>query len=287
MSFLDRLLGRDSKPDDDTFGRLREQVLSVTPEQLGLAPTATRPNVWGALMEWPIGDDIAMLVTLADGTVSLYLSSGGGVIGAGMHEPVRAEAERFLDAAEAHRAHLAATRSVPLPRSGIVRFHARTFVGEWSAEVSEDALVDGTHVLAPLFQQAQEVLTAVREATSERERPVPPGPAAGTSMVLEVAAPPDHVERVVASDPDAGTIVRTVRGLAWDTITYVILKADDDHWIEGSGSLDPTDGLSARVTIGGETWVSSRPLQSLDEMLWLLLSWRKGDDEWRTRMSWE
>ena len=61
---------------DDLFERLRNQVLSVRPGALGLAPTRERPHVWAALMEWGIDDDVAMLITIADGTASLYLSRG-------------------------------------------------------------------------------------------------------------------------------------------------------------------------------------------------------------------
>src|SRR2546430_10376917 len=37
------------------------------------------------LMDWNVGGSVATLVAFDDGTVSLYLSSGGGIIGAGAH----------------------------------------------------------------------------------------------------------------------------------------------------------------------------------------------------------
>ena len=106
-------------------------------------------------------------------------------------------------------------------------------------------------------------------------------------MTLEVAAPPDNTERVTARDPDAATIARTVHDLAWDPITFVILKVDDDNWMEGSGSRDPSDGLSAKVTLDGEERVSSYAVDSLEEMVALLQSYRAGDGRWREMIEWD
>src|SRR5918999_4199616 len=103
---------------ENMFERLRDQVLSVRPDELALAATRERPHVWAALMEWGIDDELAMLVTIADGTVSLYLSSGGGVIGSGADDNVRRAAAAFLDAAEAHRDFLAQPTKVSRPQSG-------------------------------------------------------------------------------------------------------------------------------------------------------------------------
>ena len=66
-------------------------------------------------------------------------------------------------------------------------------------------------------------------------------------------------------------IERTVSGLSWDGITFVILKVDDEKLMEGSGSLDPTDGLSAKVVVDGEVFISRHAPASLDDIVALLL----------------
>src|SRR5262245_38512294 len=71
----------------------------------------------------------------------------------------------------------------------------------------------------------------------------PPGRA--IPMILEVHAPPDNLPREISRSPDPGLIEKTVRSLPWSDITFVVLKIDDKNWIEGSGSLNPEDGLSA------------------------------------------
>ncbi|MCA9040555.1 MAG: EI24 domain-containing protein [Planctomycetaceae bacterium] len=63
----------------------------------------TQPKIIGAqihlhavLMEFTSGKEFVTLVAMQDGTTSLYFSSGGGVIGAGEHAPVRAANQQFL-----------------------------------------------------------------------------------------------------------------------------------------------------------------------------------------------
>jgi hypothetical protein len=228
-----------------------------------------------------------MVVAIADGTVSMYLSSGGGVIGAGGQEAPRRAAGAFLDAAESHRDRLVPAATAALVGSGRARFHVRTFGGDLTGEADEHSLANGSHPLSALFVAAQEVISAIRESTPDGSAPsLPPnGPARGTTMTLEVAAPPDHQEKVVARDADAESIDRVMRQLSWDDITFVVLKADEDNWMETSGSA--TDGFSARITLDGETWVSRRPPESLEEMIALLVSYRNGDNAWQDVMEWD
>jgi hypothetical protein len=287
MSFLNRLLGRAQSSASDVFSGLRDRVLSVKPDELGLAPTATRPNVWAAFMEWGLGSDVAMLVTIADGTVSLYLSGGGGVIGAGGHDGPRRAAEAFLDAAESHRDRLAPVTKVALVGRGRARFHVRTFDGDLTAGADEESLSEGRHPLSALFASAQDVITAIRESTPEGSAaspPLPNGPPPGTAMTLEVAEAPSHEERVVAQNPDAEAIGRVARQLSWSDVTFVVLRIDDENWMETSGSSK--DGFSAKITLAGETWISSRPPESLDEMITLLVSYRNGDNAWQDLIEW-
>ena len=66
-------------------------------------------------------------------------------------------------------------------------------------------------------------------------------------MILEVHEPPALQPREISKNPDLALIEKTVKSLPWSEITFVVLKIDEKNWIEGSGSLDPTDGLSAKA----------------------------------------
>ena len=81
---------------DNPYADLRLLALSLTADQIGVTPTAEHPRVFGAVMEIGLEEGSATLVALHDGTVSMYLSSGGGIIGGGGQEAVWAAALEFL-----------------------------------------------------------------------------------------------------------------------------------------------------------------------------------------------
>lgn len=146
----------------EIFLGLRGQLLEVDPAELQVGPSVSLPRVWAVLMEMGLDTGTASLVVVADGTTSLYLSTGGGVIGAGEHESVRHAAKAFLEATEAHLDHLQQASQALLPETGAIRFHARTFDSLRSAEAPERELAEGRNELTPLFYAAHDVLTQVR-----------------------------------------------------------------------------------------------------------------------------
>jgi hypothetical protein len=148
----------------ETMRQLRELALRVTASDLDLAPSPERPRVWGAILElgYPIG--IATLMTLAEGTTSLYFSNGGGVIGAGEYATVREAAEAFLDVVDAHLSEFRPVDATPTPRIGRVRIYVRTFERTLGVDVEENELGDSRHPLSPVFQAGHTVITAIREA---------------------------------------------------------------------------------------------------------------------------
>jgi len=149
----------------DAARALRDQALSITASDLGLAPTRELPNVFGILMETAYPEAVASLVAFAEGTTSLYFSSGGGIIGAGDHDTVRNALPPFFEAAERHLTSFAKTTSTPLPTVGRVRFYVRTHGGTLTAEAGEEELGEMRHELSPLFHAGHDVITAVREAS--------------------------------------------------------------------------------------------------------------------------
>jgi hypothetical protein len=146
----------------DSYTGLRGQLLAADPAELGLAPSARLPRVWAALMELGMDRGTASLITVADGTTSLYLSTGGGIIGGGEHQAVARAAAAFLDAVEAHLELLQPVDALPLPPAGAVRFSVLTYVSPRSAEAKESELASGHHVLTPLFVAGHEIITQLR-----------------------------------------------------------------------------------------------------------------------------
>lgn len=106
-------------------------------------------------------------------------------------------------------------------------------------------------------------------------------------MILQVYPPPYHKPITVTATPDADIVEKTVREQPWKSITFVALRQDDNNWIEVSGSLDPSDGLSARVSEDGVESISSEAPETLDLCISLMLSYLRGDNGWRTAITWE
>jgi len=140
---------------------LRQQVLSLDPATIGLASPSSNP-VWGVVMETGYPEAVATLVTLGDGTVSLYFSNGGGIIGAGQHEGPRKACEVLLAFAPKFISHAKPTRVFPLPAEGHTRFYILCFDAVLTAEAKEEDLGNNRLPLSPLFHKAHEVITAAR-----------------------------------------------------------------------------------------------------------------------------
>jgi hypothetical protein len=145
-------------------------MLSLDPAAVGLHPSAELPRVWGVLMEMGFPEGAATIVSLADGTTSLYTNEGGGVIGGGEHAPVAAASRRFLAEAEATEAGLSPEEptNVQLPPAGVVSFVVLGYSGTQTGAAGEDELASTQHPLSRLYAAGQDVITALREAEESR-----------------------------------------------------------------------------------------------------------------------
>lgn len=173
MGLINRLLGRSEEPPADIYLGLRSQAIKASPQDLGLTPDPAAP-IYGVLMETGADSSVATFVVLADGTVSLYLSTGGGVIGGGQHEEVNDAAAEMLAltnkyATEYIRA-CAATTDSPLPEDGHVLFYLLTSSGLYLARCKEADLASRNDTFANLFENCHAVLAELREATQRMER---------------------------------------------------------------------------------------------------------------------
>jgi hypothetical protein len=97
--------GGKSVPRDrgaDVYAGLREQILRLDPATAGMIQRPGGAIVWGALMEMGYPSGVATMVALADGTTSMYTSSGGGIIGGGGHRAVATATHAFLESVADH-----------------------------------------------------------------------------------------------------------------------------------------------------------------------------------------
>jgi hypothetical protein len=146
-------------------------ILSLTPDAIGIRQSDANPNVWGVLMEFQVSGLVTTLVSLADGTTSLYFSHGGGVIGAGGYDAVAHTSENWLAMAESYFPMMQQTRQFPLPAPDRVRFYVLTFSGAYTADCDKTALEQRKDAFWPLFYAGHEVIAQIRRCASATERP--------------------------------------------------------------------------------------------------------------------
>lgn len=95
-------------------------------------------DVIAVMMEFRAGTGSATLVGAEDGTASLYLSNGGGIIGMGFHTPTAAASFALVGCARSYVADLPIPTGFPIPGPGRRALRIVTRAGVHSAEISED-----------------------------------------------------------------------------------------------------------------------------------------------------
>jgi hypothetical protein len=153
----------------EVYSGLRNQILSLDPKDAGITQSNETPNVWGILMETGYQEAVVTLVSLADGTTSLYFSNGGGMIGGGEHDTVAQATKSFVISAEKYYQQMTLTKSFPLPVTGRVKFYILTFSGIFTIDIDENELGNGKHELSPLFYSGQDVITQFRLVQEQKK----------------------------------------------------------------------------------------------------------------------
>jgi hypothetical protein len=146
------------------YAGLRQQILTLDPDSIHLAPSSEHPRVFAGLMEMGIEGGVASLVVIADGTTSLYYSTGGGIIGAGFHEPVKRPSKVFLAALERHVAELGPDTTGETPAAGIIHLRALAFGGgRLLASGPEPDFAQKRNPMWDVFYAGHQVITAIRQ----------------------------------------------------------------------------------------------------------------------------
>jgi hypothetical protein len=146
----------------EIYQDLRQQLFTLTPSKIGISPDSP-DQVLAVMMETGYQEAVATLVAIADGTVSLYFSNSGGMIGIGQHEGPRKASMALLSFSREFLKQASLTKSFPLPNRGKTRFYFLTYGGVRSTpEFDEKELGNGNSSLSPLFHKAQAVITQAR-----------------------------------------------------------------------------------------------------------------------------
>jgi len=152
--------GADADPAE-AYAGLRRLALGLTTESVGASAPPDAPAL-ALVMDTGMANAVATLVGVADGTTSLYYSTGGGVIGAGTRHDVATATHRWLQACGPMLGQLSPVEDAPLPAEGMVQFVAVTPGGLLGAVAPAAELGERLHPLSPLFYAAHGVITQIR-----------------------------------------------------------------------------------------------------------------------------
>jgi hypothetical protein len=194
MGLLNMFGRKKQYEPDETYLRLRNQIFSVNRDQIhSLLPPAS--PLLAVLMESGYEEALITLLTAANGTVSLYFSNGGGMIGLGQYESVRTTALDFLSLASQFISKAAPAKDHALPSRGYTTFYFLTTSGVFFATAKEKDFENKRH---PLFLKAHEVISQARRVDEERKRDlhefmhaVTTGNEAKVSELLQTLPTPD------------------------------------------------------------------------------------------------
>jgi hypothetical protein len=151
----------------DVFTALRDQALGFGSVEIKAPPVVENGRALGVLMDLGHATAVVTIVGLADGTASMYISNGGGMIGLGDNPGVASAARRWVAVAE--DAPLHEREADALPPDGVVRFNVLTTGPLLAAEAPEPELASGAHPLSPLYVAGQDLITEIRRADEARQ----------------------------------------------------------------------------------------------------------------------
>lgn len=165
LQSLDKSLGApgaltDASPGE-VYSYMRNQALSFRRADFRIPDPPPKAPIWAMIMEFNTSNVAATLLTLIDGTTSLYLSKGESIIGGERRENVREANAAFIRTANQAYQHLKPCESFPAPTPEQTIFYARTDSGVLTADGPNADLVNGALPLSPLFRAGHMVLRRV------------------------------------------------------------------------------------------------------------------------------
>jgi hypothetical protein len=123
------------------------------------------------VVDWGTDNGVATFVALADGTGSMYTSSGGGTIGGQGQATVVEAGRRLLAVAERVHDDLQPAAGFDRPKLLEVRYWVLTYGGARTAAHGHDGPPDGDATLVALGDAFGDYVTAFRHVDEAGSRP--------------------------------------------------------------------------------------------------------------------
>ena len=156
-----------SDPREAVIG-LRRMALEVTRADAGIPATK---GAWGVVMDTTNDEGNWFTITaFADGTASLYLSTGGGRIGGGRYETVKLAAMTCVAQANEHLEELETSAIHAPPALKHTRIYVKTDEGLLaSPEILEEDLGYNRHGLSRLFHCMHKLIAMIHASQEQTD----------------------------------------------------------------------------------------------------------------------
>ena len=161
----DRLHGQGAaQAQPNPYSGMRELAFSTKPKDIGFTGSPDEEATYGVIIEFRIDRETATVVSFASGDASIYLSTGGAMIG-GVGQPrIAQSAKAMIATGQSELGQVPFVDRHPKPSVGQVTIYLLTTRGLRGTAANEAELEGGKHPLSPLFASAQDVITAYRTA---------------------------------------------------------------------------------------------------------------------------
>lgn len=162
MAMLRRKATPSSQSPDRAYDGLRRGALGVTEAAVGKAPPE-HPNVLATVIDIPSEGGMASVVAMADGTTSMYTTTGGGTIGAGAHGAVASATHALLVTLQGLIEMFPADERVDVPPADMVQITLVTATGRRRASVPAAAFWGKEpSTVVELIGAIHDVISAIR-----------------------------------------------------------------------------------------------------------------------------
>jgi len=155
-----------SSQQKSPYNNMRNMSFDITPEQLQLSGL-NENEIYGVIMDWDLGNGTMSLISFSTGDASMYLSTGGGVIGGGQHPNVSSASKLFVKQAQKYLDKTIKMDSTPLPSANNIRFYFKTTKGIYSVEEKMSNIENQSSEWYTYFEEANKLIAELRKTTEK------------------------------------------------------------------------------------------------------------------------
>jgi len=142
--------------------KMRNRAFDGSRTQYGIPPGSNSTDPWATVMEIGLADGTVTIIALADGSTSVYTSSGLFYIGGGEHQSLNAAARHMVAAVREVQPVMHHTQEYLLPQRGHIVFYALTDSGIFTAAAPQTGFADPNQPMAKLYTLGEQIVAEYR-----------------------------------------------------------------------------------------------------------------------------